>query len=223
MSKKKQATSNPDGPAKYFDDQLDGEEMLFMFRKHPIVMRKGLIISSVATLVGPVFTLAWTYLRPENPPTITFFFLSMLASFVLAGLVILPSWITWHFSVYIITDQRFIQITQKGFFTRSVVDMDLRQIQMVNYEVSGLEETLLGFGTIMMQTIVGDLVIHEVHHPDKIQKRLLTVLRAEGITAVGGPINGSDDTSNDYMNDDERQRQSERIQRFDDDEEYERA
>jgi len=142
MSKKRQGSKDQsDGPVKYFEDQLDGEEVLFMFRKHPVVMRKGLIISSVAVLVGPVYTLAMTYLKPDNPPTVTFFFLSMLASFVLSGLLFTPSWITWHFSVYIVTDQRFIQITQKGFFTRSVVDMDLRQIQMVNYEVAGLQET----------------------------------------------------------------------------------
>jgi len=168
---------------KYFEDQFDDEEVLFVFRKHPIVMRKGLIFSSFATLVGPVYVLALTYLRPLDPPSITFFFLSMAASFVLAAILYLPSWIGWYFSVYIVTDQRFIQITQKGFFNRSVVDMGLRQIQMVNYEVAGLNETLLGFGTIMMQTMVGDLLIHEVHHPAKIQKKLLEILRTEGVSA----------------------------------------
>jgi signal transduction histidine kinase len=171
---------------KYFDDQFDNEEVLFVFRKHPIVMRKGLIISSVAVLVGPLYTLGLIYLRPNSPPSMTFFFLSIFASFVLAGILFLPAWIGWHFSVYIVTDQRFIQITQKGFFNRSVVDMSLRQIQMVNYEVAGLNETLLGFGTIMMQTLVGDLIIHEVHHPAKIQKKLLEILRTEGVAVEDG-------------------------------------
>jgi len=60
---------------------------------------------------------------------------------------------------------------------------------MINYEVSGLQETLLGFGTIMMQTFVGNLVIHEVHHPAKIQKKLIGILREQGITAAPpGPM-----------------------------------
>jgi signal transduction histidine kinase len=181
-SKQTSERTNP----KYFEDQFDDEEVLFVFRKHPVVMRKGLIISSVATLVGPVYVLALTYLRPLDPPSIAFFFLSMVASFVLAAIIYLPSWIGWYFSVYIVTDQRFIQISQKGFFSRSVVDMGLRQIQMVNYEVAGLNETLLGFGTIMMQTLVGDLLIHEVHHPAKIQKKLLEILRTEGVPATSG-------------------------------------
>jgi hypothetical protein len=44
-----------------------------------------------------------------------------------------------------------------------------------------LEETLLGFGTIKMQTYVGDLNLHDVHKPAKIQKKLLTILRKEGV------------------------------------------
>jgi hypothetical protein len=62
--------------------------------------------------------------------------------------------------------------------------MGLNQIQMVNYEVKGLQETLLGYGTIMMQTFVGDLLIHYIHHPAKIQKHLLEILRKEGVSAT---------------------------------------
>jgi Bacterial PH domain len=170
-------------PERYFDNQFDDEEVLCVFHKHPIVMRKGLIFSSFAMLGGPLYTLALTFAHPNNPPSIPFFFASLAFSFVAAVLVFMPWWIGWHFSVFIITSQRLIQITQKGLFNRSVVDMGLRQIQMVNYEVAGLEQTLLGFGTIMMQTMVGDLVIHEIHHPAKVQKQILEILREQGITA----------------------------------------
>lgn len=171
------------GKVKYFPTQFDDEEVLYVFRKHPIVMRKGLIIGSLGVLAGPLYTLILTYLRPDDPPSMAFFFLSMIASFVLAGILFFPWWMSWHFSVFVVTNQRFIQITQRGLFHRSVVDMSLNQIQMVNYEVAGLEETLLGFGTIMMQTFVGDLVIHYIHHPAKIQKKLLEILRDNGVSA----------------------------------------
>lgn len=173
---------------KYFSDQFDDEEVLFVFRKHPIVMRRGFIIAAIGLLVGPLYTLVLTYVHTNNPPSLNFFFLSLLASFALSALLFFPSWLGWYFSVFIVTDKRFIQITQKGFFHRSVVDMGLPQIQMVNYEVSGLQETLLGFGTIMMQTFVGDLLIHYVHHPAKIQKKLLEILRDKGVAATSSPM-----------------------------------
>lgn len=168
-------------PTKYFEDQFDDEEVLYVFHKHPIVMRRGLVIGLVAWLIGPIYTLILTYTRPTNPPNMTFFGLSLLFSIVVGLLLFAPSWIGWHFSVFIMTDQRFIQITQKGLFHRAVADLGLNQIQSVNYEVAGLQETLLGFGTIKMQTYVGDLTIHEVSHPARIQKRLLEILRKEGI------------------------------------------
>ena len=95
--------------------------------------------------------------------------------------MMLPSWISWYYSVFIVTDQRFIQVTQKGFFNKSVVDIGLHQIQMINYEVAGIQESLLGFGTIMMQTYMGDLVIHDLHHPAKIQKKIIHILRDLGV------------------------------------------
>lgn len=168
---------------KYFEDQFDDEEVLLVFRKHPIVMRRGFIAAMLILLLGSVPSLF--------NPTYTTYFMGMAAAIVLGGLVMLPSWIGWYFSVFIVTNQRLIQITQKGLFNRSVIDMRLNQIQMVNYQIAGLQETLLGFGTIMMQTFVGDLVIHEIHHPAKIQKKLLEILRDQGVSAVTSPSNNT--------------------------------
>lgn len=167
--------------SKHFEDQFDDENVLFVFRKHPVVMRKGLIISMLAILLGTVPAL----IRPE----LSYFFGGLAAGFVVGALLFFPSWISWFYSVFIVTDQRLIQITQKGLFHRSVVDLSLKQIQMVNYEIAGLQQTLLGFGTIMMQTYVGDLIIREVHHPAKIQKKLLNILREEGIATLDYPVN----------------------------------
>ena len=175
------------GQPKYFDDQFDDEEVLYVFSKHPIVMRKGLLLGSFGLLIGPLYTLILTYVNADNPPTMTFFYLSFVISVGISFLLFFPSWMSWYFSVFVVTDKRFIQITQRGFFNRGVVDMGLNQIQMINYEVKGLQETLLGYGTIMMQTFVGDLLIHYIHHPAKIQKRLLEILRNQGVEAAAMP------------------------------------
>ncbi len=164
---------------KYFDDQFDDEEVLFVFRKHPIVMRKGLIFGLLCVLLGVVPSL----FKPEY----SVYIIGLLCGMAVGFFVFLPAWIAWWFSIFIVTDQRLIQITQKGLFHRSVIDMGLAQIQMVNYQVSGMQETLLGFGTIMMQTFVGDLVIHEIHHPAAIQKKLLEVLKSQGVNARQAP------------------------------------
>ena len=168
---------------KYFDDQFDDEDVLFVFRKHPIVMRKGLIIGLAAWLIGPTYTLILTYTSPDNLPSMQFFGLSLLLSILLGMLILFPSWIGWYYSVFIVTDQRLVQITQRGLFHRSVVDIGLSKIQSTNYEIKGLQATLLSFGTIVIQTYMGDLVIHEVHKPVEVIRKINEILRDQGIVA----------------------------------------
>jgi uncharacterized membrane protein YdbT with pleckstrin-like domain len=175
---------------KYFEDQFDDEEVLYVFRKHPIVMRKGLVLG----MLGPLVGIIPAAVKPDLG--FGFFFGGLAAGIILGLLLFAPSWIGWHFSVFIITDQRFIQITQKGMFHRAVADISLSQIQSVNYEISGLQETLLGFGTIKMQTYVGDMVIHDIHHPAKTQKKILNILREEGINTNPYPSGNQSTTQN---------------------------
>jgi len=171
-------------PVKYFADQFDDEEVLLVFRKHPVVQRKGLILGMLGILAGTIPGLI--------VPTYAWFFGGLAGGFVLGALLYFPAWMAWYYSLFIVTDQRFIQITQKGLFKRSVVDISLDEVRMVNYEVMGLQETLLGYGTIMIQTQMGDLVIHEVHHPGKIQKKLLNILRER--TGTAGSAGEYDET-----------------------------
>jgi hypothetical protein len=183
MAEKQQQAKKP-AKQKYFADQFDDEEVLFVFHKHPVVMRKGLVFG----MLGPLIGVIPAAIKPDLG--FGFFFGGLIAGCLLGLLIFAPSWIGWHFSVFVITDQRFLQITQKGLFHRAVADLGLQQIQSVNYEVSGLQETLLGFGTIKMQTYVGDLTIKDVHHPAKIQKKILGILRDEGINTHPYPVKG---------------------------------
>ncbi|MES2971674.1 MAG: PH domain-containing protein [Patescibacteria group bacterium] len=173
-----------DKKQKYFADQFDDEDVLLVFRKHPVVMRKGLVFAMLGPLIGVI--------PAAVKPSLGFawFFGGIAVGIILGLLVFAPAWIAWFYSVFIVTDQRFIQITQKGMFHRGVVDIGLNQIQMVNYEIAGLQETMLGFGTIMLQTYMGDLVIHNVHHPARIQKQMLNILREQGIIITNHPKKG---------------------------------
>lgn len=165
---------------KYFKEQFDDEEVRLVFRKHPIVMRKGLILAAVGLLVGMIPAL----IKPQY----SYFFGGLAGGFLLAIILIFPWWVRWYFSVYIMTDRRFIQQT-RSLLQVNVVDIGLEQIQMINYQVQGLEETILRFGTIIVQTYVGDLVIHDVHHPEKVQQQMVHILRDLGIHHTQRPVN----------------------------------
>ncbi len=154
------------------NDLYDYEEIQVIFRKHPIVMRRGLLYILIAMLLGMVPALI--------EPRMDYFWYGLFGGLVLGLILALPSWIYWYFSVYIMTNQRFIQITQKGFFRRSFADIGIQQVQSINYHIVGLQQTLLQFGTIVLQTYLGDNIIYDVYHPDRIAKKLNQALRDYG-------------------------------------------
>lgn len=180
----KQANPVAEKP-KYFDDQFDDEEVLLVFRRHPVVMRKGLVLGMIGLLLGTIPAL----IKPEY----SYFFGGLAAGFLLMIILFMPAWISWYFSVFIVTDQRFIQVSQKGLFHKSVVDISLQQIKSLNYEIAGLQETMLGFGTILIQTYIGDLVVKDIHHPAKIQKQIAEILREHGVEPYMQNEYGTDD------------------------------
>jgi hypothetical protein len=161
---------------KIFSEQFDDEEVLLVFNKHPLVMRREIVIASVLLLLSVIPGVV--------KPTYVVFFGGLAIGFVLAGLVMFYGWMNWYFSVYIVTNQRFIQTTHHGLWKHSIVDIGLDKIQAISYEVSGFQQALLGSGTIVVQTYIGELVIHNVHHPKKIQRRLSQILRDLGFNAT---------------------------------------
>lgn len=177
------STIKSEQPLKYFKEQFDDEEVMYVFRKHPVVMRRGLVYGSIGILMPMLGVVAMNIIFANDPdklPTVGTFYIAVIIGIFLFVLIMLPYWISWNYSVYIITDQRMIQITQKGLFKRSMVTIGLDQVQMVNYEINGIEQTVLGFGTLVVQTSVGSLTINDIHRPAKVQKKMLHLLRDLG-------------------------------------------
>lgn len=156
-------------PNLVFDGQREGEVVQFVFRRHLLTAKKGFAFLVIMFIVGFLPLLIW-----RGNPQIFWFFVGML----LIGIAgCLYSYLLWYFSVYIVTDQRIRQISQKGFFKKTVVDLGLDKIQSISYGVPGLIAGIFGYGTILIQTGVGDLVISEVKTPAKIYDKLQNVMK----------------------------------------------
>lgn len=147
-----------------FNGQRDGEEVLFVFRRHIIAMRKGfywLLIPLVITSIPP---LIW-----QDKLEL---FLLPLGGLAFGLLMFGYHFLMWMYTYYIVTDQRIRQVTQKGFFGTDVIELRLSKIQNISYNVPGFFGEVFRFGTIVIQTFVGDLVIRNVEHPEETYNKL---------------------------------------------------
>ena len=151
-----------------FDGQREGEEVQFVFRRHFLTAKSGVIFLILMIMIGVGLTLLW----PNN----MMIFETFLALILVGVLGFLYSYMLWYFSIYIATNQRIRQISQRGLFKKSVVDLGLDKIQSISYGVSGIRAGLMGYGTIVIQTAVGDLVISMVKNSEKIYNDLQNLI-----------------------------------------------
>lgn len=157
--KKKQPNHKED-----FEGQHSGEELLFVFRRHIISMRKGfygLLIPFALSAIPPLIWQSnlWLFLLP-------------VGGLIIGMLIFAYYFILWYFTVYIVTTERIRQITQIGLFGTDVVELRLAKIQNISYNIPGFSGEVFKFGTIVIQTFVGDLVIRMVDHPSEIYNKL---------------------------------------------------
>ena len=151
-----------------------------VFRHHPVVMRHPLIYGMLLILAGVVPLMIW--------PLSNIAVMISLGSLLLAILYWFYTWIGWYYSVFILTDRRLIDIEQKGLFNRKVSEVGLDRIQSLNYHIKGIQAALFRFGTITVQTYVGEWVMEQVEHPVEVHSALMSATRE--IDGSGSTPNG---------------------------------
>lgn len=162
---------------KQFEGQHDDEEVHFIFRRHPVAMRKGFYMLLIPFLVASLPVLFW-------PGNIDLLWVALFG-FAVGLMLFFYHWISWYFSVFIVTNMRLRQVTQKGFFSKSVIDVGISKIQNISYNVPGFSAAVFGFGTLVVQTYVGDLILDRVHHPGNIYNELQKVVHKAGDSQPG--------------------------------------
>lgn len=150
---------NPD-----FEGQHEGEQLLFVFRRHIIAMRKGFYSLLIPLAVTSIPPLIW-----QDKLEL---FLLPIGGLVLGLILFSYHFIMWYFTVYIVSNERIRQVTQRGLFGKDVVELRLAKIQNISYNIPGFSGEVFKFGTIVIQTFVGDLVIRMVERPSEIYNKL---------------------------------------------------
>lgn len=141
-----------------FPGQREGEEVLKVIYKHPIVYAK-IILASFVILVLPlvVFLFFWFSAYPladsYQGGMIVGIFSSM---YILYGLLFtVIRWINEEFDIFILTTDRLIDVTQITILKRSVTSTPLEQIQDTTGTISGFIPTVLHYGDLTVQTAAG--------------------------------------------------------------------
>ena len=163
------AKNKRDDSWKQFPGQHPDEEIKLVFNQHPVVMRHALIYGMLAILVGII-------------PLLMF----PLSDIALQIMIVVPllvfvywfyHWMNWHYSVYIVTDRRLIDIQQKGFWNRRVNEIAFSKVQSINYHINGFQAVIFKFGDITIKTYTDEVELPMVHRPEEVHSEIMDAAR----------------------------------------------
>ena len=127
-----------------FDDQRSDEKLIVTTKRHPIFFAKAFIINIAIIIIVTAIIL----LIRDNLISL----IAIISGLAIIFLVCYYYLYLWYNDVYVLTDERIIDVDQAGIFNRMVAETALDQIQEVKIEVKGPLESIFGFGKIVIQT-----------------------------------------------------------------------
>lgn len=137
-----------------FPGQHDNENVILFLRRHWFVF-----FVHILTIMTAIFGLIFIHiffnlfaddLLKEEYSSLLFFCESLGTLFIWNLFFML--WLDFYLDAWIVTNERIINIDQKGFFNREISELKLTKIQDVTSEIIGIIPTILSYGNIYVQT-----------------------------------------------------------------------
>ena len=132
-----------------FETQEAQEKVLLLLRRHVITnvpWIAGAVLMSLAPAAVRVILpeVDWVPGRFQLMLTVMWYLLT-------AGLV-LEKFLSWYFNVYIVTDERIVDIDFYSLIYKEISDTKIERIQDVTVVQGGVIRALFNFGTVNIQT-----------------------------------------------------------------------
>jgi len=103
----------------------------------------------------------------------------LLSAYALVwGLLFFVSWLNYYLDVWIITNERIINITQQRLFHRIVSEQKLYRVQDVTWQIEGVLGNIFKFGNVTIQTAgeQGKFTFEHIPDPEAVAKSVMDLL-----------------------------------------------
>ncbi len=159
---------------------LDSDEHVILeVRKHWIVFAGqafGLLLTGLFPIIFfallRIFTPGvFNFGIPGNSSALFLFFYSLWLLAIWISFFV--NWTKYYLDVWYVTEKRIIVVDQKRLFVRDISNVRFDKIQDITIDVDGFLPTLLGFGTVRVQTAGpdnSDLIMTVVHDPENVRQ-----------------------------------------------------
>jgi hypothetical protein len=169
-----------------FETQEANEEIILLLRAHVITNIPWILIATLMLVAPMILRIA---------PAFSFFpdrFLAVgtLFWYLLTIAFIFEQFLNWYFNVYIVTDERIVDVDFANLLYKKVSETKLDKIQDVTYSQVGVARSLFNYGNVFVQT-AGEVTEFEflaVPRPDRVAAAIRALITEEEIEAIEGRV-----------------------------------
>ncbi len=160
-------------------DLREEEKILFEVRKHWFIIATELAVLIIFAFIPLIIPPVLSYLNVDiligglGGSSNLFIFIYMIWLLILwiTGFIF---WTNYFLDVWIVTNEKIIDVEQISLFSREVSILHLDRIQDITTEVNGIINTFLKFGDLHVQTAgqQREFVIDSVKNPNEVSRRI---------------------------------------------------
>ncbi|TAK04132.1 PH domain-containing protein [Patescibacteria group bacterium] len=165
-------------------NQQEGEKAALFLHRHWLTLVSIAAVFGLLTLLPLAIAVEFadalaTFLSdPILGPLLT---VVMSIYYLGVWLVTFFEYADYELDIWIVTNERIIDVEQKGLFNRVASELHLANIQDVTTEVKGMLATFLDYGDVYVQTAgqKDRFIFKHVPHPNKVKETIIELSDAD--------------------------------------------
>src|SRR3989338_9956396 len=153
------------------------EKIILVLRRHPFIIFAKIFFWLMVALLPLIFHLTLEEVLAglfNNNLFLPIVILFLSIYYLYLWLFIFHSFVDYYLDIWIVTDERIINIEQRGLFDRVVSEQKLYRVQDVTSELKGFFSTILNYGTVHIQTAGEEqrFIFEQVPDPYNVAKKI---------------------------------------------------
>jgi uncharacterized membrane protein YdbT with pleckstrin-like domain len=170
-----------------FDTQEIKEKILLLMRAHIITNFKWIIQTILFIIISLLVFTSTEFLNilPSN-----YAFMTVLIWLLFLFAFIVEKSLSWYFNVYIITDERVIDIDFYSLTAKRISETKIDKIEDVSYSQGGILQSFFNYGTVDIQTSAEktEFDFADIPYPERIASILNQLILHEEQEKIEGRI-----------------------------------
>ena len=172
---------NPDGVR--FETQEEEEKVILFLRQHIIVNFPWVVVAVVAVFAPTVlFPLLLRLIPPSVVVPSGYIVVGALFWYVATFGFVLGNFLSWFFNIYIVTNQRLVDIDFQYLLYKNFAEAELVKIQDISFTSGGVFAALFNYGTVNIQTAgeAPNFEFNSVPYPERVVETIRSLIGQAG-------------------------------------------